>query len=118
VIGSDVAAMAPPTGVFLVARTVDGVVAGCGGVQSHVGDTAEIKRMWIDPASRGAGVGRRLLGELEARCRRLGYARIVLDTNATLVEAIAMYESAGYRPTERYNDNPYAQRWFVKELAP
>jgi ribosomal protein S18 acetylase RimI-like enzyme len=118
VIGSDVAAMAPPTGVFLVARTVDGVVAGCGGVQSHVGDTAEIKRMWIDPASRGRGVGRRLLGELEAHSRDLGYVRVVLDTNATLVQAIAMYESAGYRPTERYNDNPYAQRWFVKELTP
>ena len=28
-----------------------------------------------------------------------------------------MYERAGYRHIERYNDNPYAQAWFEKELA-
>jgi len=28
-----------------------------------------------------------------------------------------MYETAGYAATERYNDNPYAQRWFAKDLA-
>ena len=32
-----------------------------------------------------------------------------LDTNAALTEAIAMYERAGYRAIERYNDNPYAE---------
>ena len=47
----------------------------------------------------------------------LGYRRVVLDTNDTLDEAIAMYGAPGYQPTERYNDNPYAQRWFVKQLA-
>ena len=32
-------------------------------------------------------------------------------------EAVAMYDRAGYHPIERYNDNPYAQRWFAKALA-
>jgi hypothetical protein len=27
-----------------------------------------------------------------------------------------MYRSAGYKPVDRYNDNPYAQAWFAKEL--
>lgn len=40
----------------------------------------------------------------------------MLDTNETLVEAIAMYERAGYTPIERYNDNPYAHHWFTKHL--
>jgi len=40
-----------------------------------------------------------------------------LDTNATLDEAIAMYLAAGYLPIERYNDNPFAQRWFEKRLG-
>ena len=40
-----------------------------------------------------------------------------LDTNGTLVEAIAMYERAGYHHIERYNDNPYAQAWFEKSLT-
>jgi ribosomal protein S18 acetylase RimI-like enzyme len=72
--------------------------------------------MWIDPDWRGAGLGRRLLSALERSAAASGYTEVVLDTNATLTEAISMYEAAGYRPTERYNDNPYAQRWFVKPL--
>jgi hypothetical protein len=46
----------------------------------------------------------------------MGRAGVVLDTNATLREAIAMYERSGYHAIERYNDNPYAQRWFAKDL--
>ena len=109
--------MTPPRGTFLVAFADDGTVVGCGGVQAHDDETAEVKRMWIHPEWRGAGLGRRLLATLEQHCTALGYTRVVLDTNATLTEAIAMYESAGYSPTEQYNDNPYAQRWFTKHLA-
>ena len=58
-----------------------------------------------------------MLRELEALARRLGHTRVVLDTNGTLTEAIAMYERAGYTAIERYNDNPYAEAWFEKVLA-
>lgn len=115
-LGAGAAAMGPPDGAFVLARGTDGVVAGCGGVQRHTADAGEIKRMWIAPHARGAGLGRRLLAELEQRCRELGYTTVVLDTNATLTEAIAMYTRAGYAATERYNDNPYAERWFTKAL--
>ena len=64
---------------------------------------------------RGAGLGARLLRHLEDRARALGHAVLRLDTNDTLVEAIAMYERAGYRPIERYNDNPW--RGVVREAA-
>ena len=39
------------------------------------------------------------------------------EGRAALAEAIAMYESEGYRPIERYNDNPYAMHWFEKRLV-
>jgi hypothetical protein len=39
-----------------------------------------------------------------------------LDTNATLTDAIALYERNGYRAIERYNDNPCAVRWFEKDV--
>lgn len=117
-LGEGAAPMSPPSGVFLLARPVGEptAVAGCGGVQRHDAATGEIKRMWVAPAYRGAGLGRALLAELERRAGALGYARVVLDTNATLTEAIAMYTRAGYAATERYNDNPYAERWFTKAL--
>ena len=57
-----------------------------------------------------------MLEYLEGCAKRLGHARVVLDTNSTLLEAIAMYERAGYASIERYNENPYAGRWFSKAL--
>jgi DNA-binding MarR family transcriptional regulator/GNAT superfamily N-acetyltransferase len=112
---SDTAAMSPPAGVFVVA-TSDGEPVACGGVQSLDARTGEIKRMWVHPDWRGAGLGSRILSHLEGRSRELGHGRVHLDTNGTLVEAIAMYRAAGYEAIERYNDNPYAQAWFCKEL--
>lgn len=90
-----------------------GVVAVASGPQRGAG---EVKRMWVDPASRGTGLGGRLLGELEALAARLGHARVVLDTNLVLTEAVGLYERAGYDRVERYNDNPHAQAWFAKDL--
>jgi DNA-binding MarR family transcriptional regulator/GNAT superfamily N-acetyltransferase len=113
--GADVAPMAEPDGAFVVMRS-DQLTIGCGGLQLIDDHTVEIKRMWIHPDWRGLGLGGRMLGRLEAVARQLRYARVVLDTNETLVEAIAMYERAGYRAIERYNDNPYAHHWFGKEL--
>jgi ribosomal protein S18 acetylase RimI-like enzyme len=87
-------------------------------VQRHDGTTGEIKRMWVHPAWRGVGLGRRMLTRLEEQVAALGYRRVVLDTNDTLTEAIAMYERAGYRAVDRYNDNPDAMCWFAKSLEP
>lgn len=115
-LGPGAASMAAPTGAFVLALGNDGAVAACGGVQRHDDRTGEIKRMWVAPDWRGAGIGRRMLAELERQVARLGYSGAVLDTNSTLTEAIAMYSSAGYVPIRRYNDNPYAERWFRKDL--
>lgn len=105
------------TGTFLLA-TSDGGPVAYGGVRD-LGDgrTGEIKRMWVHESWRGAGLGSRMLRELEALAARLGHDRVVLDTNGTLTEAIAMYERAGYSPVARYNDNPYAEAFFEKSLV-
>ena len=105
----------PPTGWFLVARRA-GVVVACGGVTMLRADTAEIKRMWVAPAGRCAGLGGRLLTQLERTAAGAGAVHVVLDTNSVLTEALALYERSGYLPTERYGDNPYAHHWFTKVL--
>jgi DNA-binding MarR family transcriptional regulator len=102
-------------GTYLVA-TSDGRPVACGGVLDLGGGTAEIKRMWVHPEWRGAGLGSRLLRDLEGLAARLGHDVVRLDTNGTLTEAIAMYERSGYGRIERYNDNPYAEAWFEKRL--
>jgi DNA-binding MarR family transcriptional regulator/GNAT superfamily N-acetyltransferase len=113
---NDEEAMAPGAGAFVVA-TSDGRPVACGGVQALERGVGEIKRMWVHPDWRGAGLGSRLLRHLEEVAAGLGHATVRLDTNGTLVEAIAMYERAGYRHIDRYNGNPYAQAWFEKELV-
>jgi GNAT superfamily N-acetyltransferase len=105
-----------PSGAFVLAA-LDGETVGCGAIVHLDQEVAEVKRMWVSPAHRGAGLGRRLLARLEDEVRAAGRTTVVLDTNGSLSEAIALYEAAGYRPTDRYNDNPYAQHWFKKELA-
>ncbi|MCO8126529.1 GNAT family N-acetyltransferase [Acidimicrobiia bacterium EGI L10123] len=111
----DADALAAPAGAFLIARQDDRVVA-CGGVQTIGDGVGEIKRMWVAGDVRGQGLGRRLLTELEARSAALGHRLVRLDTNGELTEAIALYEGSGYAEVERYNDNPYAQRFFEKPL--
>jgi DNA-binding MarR family transcriptional regulator/GNAT superfamily N-acetyltransferase len=108
--------MAPGAGAFVVA-TSDGEPVACGGVHELEPGVGEIKRMWVHRAWRGAGLGSRLLRHLEQVAVDLGHTTVRLDTNGTLVEAIAMYERTGYRRIGRYNDNPYAQAWFEKPLA-
>jgi DNA-binding MarR family transcriptional regulator/GNAT superfamily N-acetyltransferase len=114
---ADVAAMRAPHGAFVLASS-DGAPVACGGVQTIGDRVGEVKRMWVHDEWRGAGLGSRLLRRLEDEARGLGHRTVRLDTNGTLTEAIAMYGRAGYRPIERYNDNPYAQAWFEKALTP
>lgn len=120
--GFDLARIAAPTteftsphGVFLLAR-LDGQAVGCGALRTLDADTAEIKRMWIDPAARRLGIGRSLLAALESSAAELGCRTMRLDTAAYLNEAHALYRSAGYRETPAYNDNPYAAHWLEKQL--
>jgi DNA-binding MarR family transcriptional regulator/predicted N-acetyltransferase YhbS len=110
---------APDTEGTFVLATSDGVPVAYGGLRelpARSPRTAEIKRMWVHPDWRGAGLGSRMLRHLEAMATARGYDEVVLDTNGALVEAVAMYERAGYRGIERYNDNPYAERFFAKRL--
>jgi DNA-binding MarR family transcriptional regulator/GNAT superfamily N-acetyltransferase len=114
-IAEDAPSMNAPDGTFLVGR-IDGALAACGGVRRLTRTRAEIKRMWVDGAWRGCGLGGRMLAALESAARDLGYREVYLDTNPTLTEAIEMYDRAGYRRIERYNNNPYAGAWFAKRL--
>jgi GNAT superfamily N-acetyltransferase len=108
-------AISPPNGVLLLARR-GGEPVGCGAVKFLTGGTAELKRMWVAPSARGLGLARRILVELEARARTAGCQRAQLDTNGTLVEAIALYRSAGYVEVDAFNDEPHATLWFARDL--
>ncbi|MBB5938268.1 GNAT family N-acetyltransferase [Streptomyces zagrosensis] len=118
--------LAPPHGVFLVARDHGGAVLGYAGVRLVAGlpaaaeaglsATAEVKRLYVRPAGRGMGLGKELLRAAEVAARGLGAARVVLETNTQLTEARAMYEALGYQETAPYNNHGAAQHWYAKTL--
>ncbi|HEX2383326.1 MAG TPA: bifunctional helix-turn-helix transcriptional regulator/GNAT family N-acetyltransferase [Acidimicrobiales bacterium] len=112
---ADPAEMRPPAGTFVVGM-LHGEPVCCGALKFHGDEPAELKRMWVAPAARGLGLGRRLLTELERRAADNGCGVVRLETNRSLVEAIAMYRSSGYREVAAFNDEPYGDHWFEKHL--
>jgi DNA-binding MarR family transcriptional regulator/GNAT superfamily N-acetyltransferase len=106
----------PPAGLVLLA-TLHGDPIGCGSLRFRGKRVAEIKRMWVSGSARGLGVGRRLLGELEAHAASHGARIVRLDTNAALTEAIALYRSSGYVEVAPFNDEAYAHHWFEKRIS-
>jgi GNAT superfamily N-acetyltransferase len=94
-------AYAPPGGVLLIARDGD-AAAGCAGLRRIDRATGEMKRMYVREQYRGSGLGRRLALEVIEAARRLGYARVVLDTLPKLAPAIALYRDLGFRQTGPY----------------
>jgi DNA-binding MarR family transcriptional regulator/predicted GNAT family N-acyltransferase len=107
--------MAPPSGLFVIAR-LDGDAVGCGGLKRTNKTTGEIKRVWTAPSARGMGVARRVLRTLEAAAREMGLRTVRLGTNRALSEAHALYRKEGFQEVARFNDNPYEHYWFEKPL--
>ena len=116
--------------VFVVARS-DGEPAGCGGIlfvdaggrEGGRDDDGygEVKRMYVRPAHRGEGVGRRVLGRLLDEARARGIRIVRLETGVDQVEAIGLYESVGFRrcpPFGPYRDDPLSPCYELRLDAP
>ncbi len=104
-----------PRGVLLLAWS-DGVPAGCVGVRPLDAATGELKRLYVRPAYRGRGLARRLATAALAEAQSRGYARILLDTLPTMIEAQRLYKDLGFREIQPYRPNPVAGTKYM-ELA-
>jgi GNAT superfamily N-acetyltransferase len=104
-----------PHGLFLLARRGADAV-GCGMIVLTSPAVGYIKRMWVDPAVRGRGLGRRILYGLEEAALELGCTKVQLETNRALTGAICMYRRAGYVEVAPFNDEVYSHHWFEKTL--
>jgi putative acetyltransferase len=99
----DPAEVAEGRGGFYIAR-FGHAIAGCGAVRLVDVGAAEIKRMYVSPALRGRGIATRILSHLEGEARRLGAARLVLETGERQFESVALYRRAGFVEIPRYGE--------------
>ena len=106
----------PPAGRWLVAYRA-GEPVGCAALKRLDDHTAEIKRVYVAPEARGAGVARALLARLEDIAQDVGYTRLRMDTGARQPASVALFGSVGYEQIADYNGNPVAAYWFEKRLA-
>jgi putative acetyltransferase len=102
---AELAALPAGYDAILLARDADEIL-GCVALRPLEDGACEMTRLYVRPAGRGSGVGRALVEASIARARELGYATMRLDTLPTMNAARTLYLSLGFRPIERYNDNP------------
>jgi putative acetyltransferase len=104
---------APPSGRLLLALA-ETRTAGCAALRPIADGICEMKRLYVRPAFRLHGLGRRLAGSVIAAARECGYQRMRLDTLASMKEAIALYASLGFYPIEAYYHNPDSGAKFME----
>ena len=104
---------APPRGRLLIAEG-----AGCVALRPIEEEVCEMKRLYVRPAFRGSGLGRRLVEKLIEDARTIGYRRMRLDTMPKMDSAQRMYASFGFRDIEAYRYNPEPGARFLELLLP
>jgi GNAT superfamily N-acetyltransferase len=106
-----------PGTAWLVGYQGDAAVC-CGGLRPLADDgVGEIKRMFVTADARRRGIGRALLRALEGRASAFGCRHVRLFTTEVLVEARALYESAGYRVVGTVPDGDRIDLWLEKTLS-
>lgn len=80
----------------------NGQPVGCGAIKVFAPDTMEIKRMYVAPAARNAGVAARILSELEQWTVELSCTRCILETGKNQPEALSLYRKCGYQRISNY----------------
>jgi putative acetyltransferase len=92
-------AYSEPFGCILLVRKKRQFV-GCGALRPIQGDICEMKRLFVVSKCRKQGIGRILAKRLIREARRKGYARLRLDTTASMQAANSLYQALGFYPIE------------------
>ena len=104
---------APPDGCLLLAEHESRFV-GCVGLRKLGDGIGEMKRLYVEPAARGLGLGRQLVEAIIREARSRGYAFLRLDTLPSMQEAQVLYRATGFREIAAYCHNPCAEATYME----
>ncbi|HEY5921640.1 MAG TPA: GNAT family N-acetyltransferase [Kofleriaceae bacterium] len=102
-------------GAFWVAVQGDELLGTCA-VFPITADEYELRKMYLRGASRGLGLGKRMLDRAIEWTRAQRGVRLVLDTAETMTRAIAFYEANGFVRDDTYIRGPRCSRGYVRVL--
>ncbi|MDR2838810.1 MAG: carbonate dehydratase [Azonexus sp.] len=105
-------AYAAPEGRLFLAE-VDGRPVGCVGVRRFSEGVCEMKRLYVDPAERGCGVGRALALAAIRAAKEIGYRRLQLDTLPSMRLAVKLYRELGFSEAPDYVPTPFENTVFL-----
>lgn len=95
-----------PPGGWLLLAALGRIPAGCLAARRIDGRRCELKRLYVRPVFRGAGLGGILLKRSIERAREAGYEEILVETTPRMRRARMLYEAAGFVPCAPYQDEP------------
>lgn len=94
---------APPNGALLIAHA-GANVAGCVGLRPLDRRMGEMKRLYVRPAYRSWGLGKRLVEAVIRAARQAGHCELRLDTLPSMASAQTLYHRLGFAEIPPYND--------------
>jgi len=103
--------LAPTGGLWLATIGTDAV--GCAAMRMIEAKICEMKRLYVRPALRGQGIGRRLAEQVVNSAKKAGYEQICLDTLPSMGDAIRLYYLLGFQPIQPYCHNPIPGAMFL-----
>lgn len=107
----------PPQGALLIAHA-GADIAGCVALRPLDDRTGEMKRLYVRPAYRSLGLGKRLVEAVIHAAREAGFSELRLDTLPNMASAQALYRQLGFVEIPPYNETHLpGTRFYALRLA-
>ena len=102
----------PPHGRLLLSESI-GFAAGCICLKKLSASIGELKRLYVRPAYRGKGIGKKMVEKVLDEARQIGYETIRLDSTKYMTEAHNLYRSFGFQEIEPYPESEIPEKYYA-----